>query len=109
MSSYVILVKYAHDGAHLDSCLDVSYVTDRGNAMDWLAAEKVAVRLGQPADPTLDRINTSIRGVSLRARVDGGVDGPFLIHVPEPLTREEIEMLLQDKDTLTIIRNGRLA
>lgn len=108
MSSYVILIKFDHEGAHLDSCLDVTPVVALGGYANVKIVQQVRKKFGQPTSPDLEHLAHQMHSLELRSRFDGACDGPFLLHVPDPMTGDEINQILKDPALLKRIREGRI-
>jgi hypothetical protein len=96
MPSYVLLLKPGFDGAHVDSMLDVTKAVVGGTFKDYLTTARVIDRI----DGTNVALNEykgllhQVAMIELRGRLDGACDGPFLLHVEEPLTYDELEHIV---------------
>jgi hypothetical protein len=108
MASYVILIKFDHEGAHLDSCLDVTPVVALGGYENVKIVQEVRKKFGQPVSPDLAHLGHQMHMLELRSRFDGACDGPFVLHVPDPMTVGEIDQILKDPALLKRIREGRI-
>jgi hypothetical protein len=94
MSSYVLLLKPGWDGVCIDAMLDVSAAVVGVSFKDWIAAAKVCDRIDGTARHELLR---AVPMMNLRSRLDGGCEGPFLLHCDEvEFTRDELEKFLRD-------------
>jgi hypothetical protein len=69
--------------------------------MEKLAAARAKGKLTDTVDPYEAEVSNTYRGIEMRSRFADG--GPYNLHTESPLTRDELDTLLQDKQ-----RNGTL-
>ena len=98
MASYVLLLKPGFDGAHVDSMLDVSAAVVPGVTFkEWTAAARVCDRIdGTDGVSFRNQIAVlhQVEMLSLRSRLDGACDGPYLLHCEREMSYDELEQMV---------------
>ena len=96
--SYVFLLKPNMYGVHVDSMLDVSKAVMEGSFKDYLTTARVIDRI----DGTNTALNEykellhQVEMLSLRSRLDGACEGPFLLHSEVELSYDTLEQMVHN-------------